>query len=163
RASTRDQTGHGVRARDVLAVQGRLERGAHRGGNRRHGDRTRSDHAIPRRTAARRRRDLCDRRRPAEDDARARRDAESRRRGYHRSECEGRKGRRLMAVSVVMPALEMAQDTGKLLSWRKKEGERVKKGEPLLDIETDKAVVEVEAPGDGILSAVTAREGAVIP
>ena len=68
-----------------------------------------------------------------------------------------------MAVSVVMPALEMAQDTGKLLSWRKKEGEQVRKGEPLLDIETDKAVVEVEAPGDGILSAVTAREGAVIP
>ena len=68
-----------------------------------------------------------------------------------------------MAVSVVMPALEMAQDTGKLLSWRKKEGEPVRKGEPLLEIETDKAVVEVEAPGDGILSAVTAREGAVIP
>jgi pyruvate dehydrogenase E2 component (dihydrolipoamide acetyltransferase) len=68
-----------------------------------------------------------------------------------------------MAVSVVMPALEMAQDTGKLLTWRKKEGEPVKKGEPLLEIETDKAVVEVEAPGDGILSAVTAREGAVIP
>ena len=68
-----------------------------------------------------------------------------------------------MAVSVVMPALEMAQDTGKLLTWRKKEGEPVRKGEPLLEIETDKAVVEVEAPGDGILSAITAREGAVIP
>jgi len=68
-----------------------------------------------------------------------------------------------MALSVVMPALELAQDTGKLLSWRKKEGETVRKGEPLAEIETDKAVVEVEAPGDGILSAVTAREGAVIP
>ena len=68
-----------------------------------------------------------------------------------------------MALSIVMPALELAQDTGKLLSWRKKEGETVRKGEPLAEIETDKAVVEVEAPGDGILSAVTAREGAVIP
>jgi len=62
-----------------------------------------------------------------------------------------------------MPALEMAQETGKLVSWRKKEGDRVTKGEPLLEIETDKAVMEVEAPADGILAGVKAREGAVIP
>jgi pyruvate dehydrogenase E2 component (dihydrolipoamide acetyltransferase) len=68
-----------------------------------------------------------------------------------------------MAISVVMPALEMAQENGKLLAWRKKEGERVSKGEPLLEIETDKAVVEVEAPGDGILAGITADVGAVIP
>ena len=68
-----------------------------------------------------------------------------------------------MAISVVMPALEMAQETGKLLAWRKKEGEAVKKGEPLLEIETDKAVVEIEAPGDGFLAGITAHEGAVIP
>ncbi|MDQ1409050.1 MAG: hypothetical protein QOJ41_785 [Acidobacteriaceae bacterium] len=68
-----------------------------------------------------------------------------------------------MAISVVMPALEMAQETGKLLAWRKKEGEAVKKGEPLLEIETDKAVVEIEAPGDGFLAGITAQEGAVIP
>jgi pyruvate dehydrogenase E2 component (dihydrolipoamide acetyltransferase) len=68
-----------------------------------------------------------------------------------------------MAISVVMPALEMAQETGKLLAWRKKEGERVTKGEPLLEIETDKAVVEVEAPADGILAGITADAGAVIP
>lgn len=68
-----------------------------------------------------------------------------------------------MAISVVMPALEMAQENGKLLAWRKKEGERVTKGEALLEIETDKAVVEVEAPGDGILMGITADVGAVIP
>jgi pyruvate dehydrogenase E2 component (dihydrolipoamide acetyltransferase) len=68
-----------------------------------------------------------------------------------------------MAVSVVMPALEMAQETGKVISWRKREGDQVAKGEPLLEVETDKAVVEVESPGDGILSSVSAREGAVIP
>jgi len=68
-----------------------------------------------------------------------------------------------MAISVVMPALEMAQENGKLLAWRKKEGESVSKGEPLLEIETDKAVVEVEAPGDGILAGITADVGAVIP
>ncbi len=68
-----------------------------------------------------------------------------------------------MAISVVMPALEMAQETGKLVAWRKKEGERVTKGEPLLEIETDKAVFEVEAPADGILAGVKAEEGAEIP
>jgi pyruvate dehydrogenase E2 component (dihydrolipoyllysine-residue acetyltransferase) len=68
-----------------------------------------------------------------------------------------------MAHSIVMPALEMAQETGKLLSWRKKEGETVTKGEPLLDVETDKAVVEVEALADGILAGLKAREGDVIP
>lgn len=69
----------------------------------------------------------------------------------------------IMAFSVVMPALEMAQETGKLVAWRKKEGESVSKGEPLLEIETDKAVLEVEAPADGILASVTAAEGAVVP
>jgi pyruvate dehydrogenase E2 component (dihydrolipoamide acetyltransferase) len=68
-----------------------------------------------------------------------------------------------MAISVVMPALEMAQETGKLLAWRKKAGEHVTKGEPLFEMETDKAVVEIEAPGDGILAEVTAYVGAVIP
>src|SRR5215472_12651193 len=68
-----------------------------------------------------------------------------------------------MAFSVVMPALEMAQETGKLLAWRKKELDRVSKGEPLLEIETDKAVVEVEAPADGILAGIKAQEGADIP
>ena len=41
-----------------------------------------------------------------------------------------------------MPALEMAQETGKLVSWLKREGESVTKGEPLLEIETDQAVME---------------------
>jgi pyruvate dehydrogenase E2 component (dihydrolipoamide acetyltransferase) len=57
----------------------------------------------------------------------------------------------------------MAQETGKLIAWRKKEGDRVSKGEPLLEIETDKAVVEVEAPADGVLAGIKASEGADIP
>src|ERR1700693_5513520 len=68
-----------------------------------------------------------------------------------------------MAISVVMPALEMAQETGKLISWLKKEGDTVAKGEPLLEIETDKAVMEIESPGDGVLAAVTAQAGADVP
>src|SRR5436853_634077 len=67
-----------------------------------------------------------------------------------------------MAVSVVMPALEMAQETGKLISWFKQEGEPVRKGEMLLEVETDKAVVEIEAAADGILAGVTAKPGDVV-
>jgi pyruvate dehydrogenase E2 component (dihydrolipoamide acetyltransferase) len=67
-----------------------------------------------------------------------------------------------MGVSVVMPALEMAQETGKLVAWLKQEGEHVRKGEMLLEVETDKAVVEIEAAGDGILGGVTAKPGDVI-
>ena len=68
-----------------------------------------------------------------------------------------------MATSVVMPALEMAQETGKLVSWKKKEGEPVKKGEILLEVETDKAVVEIEAAIDGVLAGVTAKVDDVVP
>ena len=68
-----------------------------------------------------------------------------------------------MAISVVMPALEMAQETGKLISWLKKEGESVAKGEPLLEIETGKAVMEIESPGDGVLVGVKIEAGAEVP
>ncbi|PYR69734.1 MAG: hypothetical protein DMF88_05095 [Acidobacteria bacterium] len=67
-----------------------------------------------------------------------------------------------MAVSVVMPALEMAQETGKLISWLKREGEPVRKGDMLLEVETDKAVAEIEAAADGILAGVTAKPGDVV-
>ena len=68
-----------------------------------------------------------------------------------------------MPISVVMPALEMAQETGKLISWLKKEGDPVSKGEPLLEIETDKAVMEVESPGEGVLAGIKAEPGSEIP
>lgn len=68
-----------------------------------------------------------------------------------------------MAVSVVMPALEMAQETGKIVSWLKKEGDAIRKGEPLLEIETDKAVVEIEANADGMLAGVKSHAGDVVP
>jgi pyruvate dehydrogenase E2 component (dihydrolipoamide acetyltransferase) len=68
-----------------------------------------------------------------------------------------------MPISVVMPALEMAQETGKLVAWKKKEGDRVSKGEPLLEIETDKAVMEIESPGDGVLGGVKQQPGAEVP
>jgi pyruvate dehydrogenase E2 component (dihydrolipoamide acetyltransferase) len=68
-----------------------------------------------------------------------------------------------MAASVVMPALEMAQETGKIVTWLKKEGDAITKGEPLLEVETDKVVVEVEATADGVLAGVKSHEGDVVP
>jgi pyruvate dehydrogenase E2 component (dihydrolipoamide acetyltransferase) len=68
-----------------------------------------------------------------------------------------------MAISVVMPALEMAQETGKLISWLKKEGEPVAKGEPLLEIETDKAVMEIESPAEGVLVGIKVQPGDEVP
>ena len=68
-----------------------------------------------------------------------------------------------MAISIVMPALEIAQETGKLISWLKKEGESVAKGELLLEIETDKAVMEIESPADGVLAGIKVQAGAEVP
>jgi pyruvate dehydrogenase E2 component (dihydrolipoamide acetyltransferase) len=57
----------------------------------------------------------------------------------------------------------MAQETGKLISWLKKEGEPVAKGEPLLEIETDKAVMEIESPGEGVLAGIKVQPGTEVP
>ncbi|HEX7228903.1 MAG TPA: dihydrolipoamide acetyltransferase family protein [Candidatus Binatia bacterium] len=68
-----------------------------------------------------------------------------------------------MPTNVIMPALGVAQQTGTLLKWLKKEGESVSKGEPLMEIETDKATVEIEAPASGILAQVIAQPGDEVP
>ena len=68
-----------------------------------------------------------------------------------------------MATDVIMPALGVAQEKGTLLNWFKAEGQPVTKGEPLMEVETDKATVEIEAPASGILSNVSAFAGDEIP
>ena len=62
-----------------------------------------------------------------------------------------------MPTDVIMPALGMAQETGKVVRWLKAEGETVAKGEPLIEVETDKVTVEIEAPADGMLSGIRRR------
>jgi pyruvate dehydrogenase E2 component (dihydrolipoamide acetyltransferase) len=62
-----------------------------------------------------------------------------------------------------MPALGMNQDTGRLVTWFKQAGESVTRGETLMEVETDKAVVEVEAPASGVLGSVTAAVGDDVP
>ena len=68
-----------------------------------------------------------------------------------------------MATDVILPALGMSQDTAKIIQWLKAEGEQVVKGEPLVEIETDKATVEIEAPAGGVLARVSAAAGDDIP
>lgn len=68
-----------------------------------------------------------------------------------------------MPTNVIMPALELAQESGKVLHWLKSPGDAVRKGEPLLEIETDKVTTEIEAPASGILGEVTAKAGDVVP
>ncbi len=68
-----------------------------------------------------------------------------------------------MPTNVIMPALELAQETGKVLRWLKAPGDSVRKGEAIVEIETDKVTVEIEAPASGILRDVTARAGDVVP
>jgi len=68
-----------------------------------------------------------------------------------------------MPTSVIMPALELAQETGKVLRWLKSPGDRVGKGEPIVEIETDKVTVEIEAPAAGVLRDVVAGPGDVVP
>jgi pyruvate dehydrogenase E2 component (dihydrolipoamide acetyltransferase) len=68
-----------------------------------------------------------------------------------------------VATEVIMPALGLAQETGKVLRWLKADGDSVAKGEALLEIETDKVTVEVEAPADGTLGGLRAAEGDDVP
>src|SRR5436305_8606870 len=75
----------------------------------------------------------------------------------------GRKARGPVPADVIMPALGMAQETGKVLRWLKADGDTVRKGEPLLEVETDKVTVEIESPADGTLAGVRAAEGVDVP
>ena len=61
-----------------------------------------------------------------------------------------------MPTNVIMPALGVAQEKGTLINWLKAEGQTVNKGEPLMEVETDKATVEIEAAASGVLMNVTA-------
>src|SRR6185436_20171556 len=69
-----------------------------------------------------------------------------------------------MAVTkVVMPKLSEAMETGKLIKWLKKEGDRVNGGDILAEVETDKADVEMEAFGAGVLRKILAQPGDRVP
>jgi len=68
-----------------------------------------------------------------------------------------------MVTEVIMPKMGQTMEKGRIIRWLKREGEAVQRGEPLLEIETDKTTVEVEARGTGILKKIIAQEGEEAP
>ena len=68
-----------------------------------------------------------------------------------------------MEYKVVMPQLTDTMEEGKIVRWLKKEGDFVKKDEPLVEIESDKAVMEVPSMRDGVLIKILAEEGEELP
>ncbi len=68
-----------------------------------------------------------------------------------------------MAETINMPKLGFDMAEGTLVRWVKKEGEEIKKGDVLAEIETDKATVEVESSASGVLRKLLVDEGAVVP
>ena len=68
-----------------------------------------------------------------------------------------------MATEVVLPRLGLTQEEGTILRWLKPEGSRVGKGEPLFEVMTDKATLEVEAPASGVVLKILVAEGGTVP
>ncbi len=68
-----------------------------------------------------------------------------------------------MATKVVMPRLSLTMKEGTVVQWFKKEGEPVKKGEPLVEVLSEKVTYDVEAPTSGILRKILATEGVDVP
>src|SRR3954447_6457345 len=64
-----------------------------------------------------------------------------------------------MATKVVMEALSPTMEEGRLVKWLKNEGDQVKSGDPLAEVETDKAIMELVARGDGVLRKRLVNEG----
>ncbi len=64
-----------------------------------------------------------------------------------------------MPINILMPALSPTMEKGNLAKWLKKEGEAVKTGDVIAEIETDKATMEYEAVDDGVLAKIVVPEG----
>lgn len=68
-----------------------------------------------------------------------------------------------MAVEVVMPRMGLNMEEGTVVAWHKQEGDTVRKGDVLLEIETDKVTTEIEAQADGIVGKILVDEGTTVP
>src|SRR5947209_20623772 len=64
-----------------------------------------------------------------------------------------------MPVDILMPALSPTMEKGNLAKWVKKEGDKVKAGDVIAEIETDKATMEYEAIDDGVIAKIVVPEG----
>ena len=68
-----------------------------------------------------------------------------------------------MRIEVKMPNLSYDTESGKIVSWLKNIGDSVARGEPIAEVETDKATVEMESMQNGVLVEIVAVEGAEVP
>ena len=68
-----------------------------------------------------------------------------------------------MPVEVILPRVDMDMASGKISKWHVREGDAVRKGGLIFEIETDKATMEVEAPQDGIIRNISLAEGTTVP
>ena len=68
-----------------------------------------------------------------------------------------------MATAVIMPKMEMSQETSTVIEWLKQEGDEVKRGDVLLTVETDKVTADVESPAAGILSGIRVAPQQEVP
>src|SRR6187399_3753584 len=66
-----------------------------------------------------------------------------------------------MATEIKLPRLGQGMESGTIVKWLKDEGEPVKKGEPLYELDTDKVTQEVEAESDGVLLKIVVADGEV--
>src|SRR5689334_19648969 len=66
-------------------------------------------------------------------------------------------------TEVIMPKMGDAMEEGTLVEWLKREGDKVKSGEVIGTIQTDKATLELEAPGSGVLSGLLIKNGETVP
>src|SRR5882757_8936280 len=66
-------------------------------------------------------------------------------------------------MDFLVPKLSATMESATVLRWLKEAGQRVRQGEPLVELETDKAAIEVEAPADGTLESILAPEGTELP
>lgn len=72
------------------------------------------------------------------------------------------KGGKIMRKEVVMPKIGLDMEEGTILTWLKAVGDPVKEGEPIAEIETDKATTEVESTVTGVMAEIVEEEGAVV-
>lgn len=68
-----------------------------------------------------------------------------------------------MAIEFLMPMLGEVMEEGTVVTWHKKVGDQVERGEVMLEVETDKATMEVESTASGVIKEILVPEGETVP
>jgi len=68
-----------------------------------------------------------------------------------------------MAMLFALPKLGMNQEEGEVVSWLVAEGDEVKEGQPIVEVETDKTTVELESTATGVIARILHGEGDIVP